>query len=231
MTYRQRTILAGAMIVIFLALGMAFLGVRSPISAESSSTNSSSKVKDKILEGKNILFVIAPENFRDEELFDTRKYLTNWGAKTKVVSTVVEPVRGMLGATVKPDGLIADEKAENYDCIVFVGGSGATVLWDNLDVRKLVQNAYGLKKVIAAICLAPVILARAKILGDCQATVFHSAKKEIIKSGAKYVDTPVVRCGNIITANGPSAIPQFAQKIKDALLEENLDKSRPKNEK
>ena len=119
----------------------------------------------------------------------------------------------MLGAVVKPEGLIADEKAENFDIIVFIGGSGSAALWDNTDAHKIAKEALDNDKVVTAICLAPVILARAGVLANCQATVFKSARNELEKVGVQCIDKPVVRCGKVITGNGPSAVQEFTEAI------------------
>ena len=224
--YRMRTFI-GLVIVILIIFGVAYIGTRSPANAQSSEKSAKKQPEpiDAELVGKKILFVIAPSNFRDEELFDTKKILSEQGAEIKIVSTTIDSICGMLGRAVKSEGLIANEKADNYDCIVFVGGSGAKVLWNNSDAHRLAKNAVESGKIVAAICIAPVILARAGILKNCDATVFSSAKGELIKAGAKYSDSAVVRCGNIITANGPSAAKEFGETIRDMLIErENKDK-------
>jgi len=77
-------------------------------------------------------------------------------------------------------------------------------------------------KVLAAICIAPGILAAAGVLNNKKVTVWSSAMDKsfiriLEKSGAKYLDKSVVSDGKIITASGPDAAQEFAQAIIDRL--------------
>ena len=49
------------------------------------------------------LLIIAPKNFRDEELFDTKAALDGAGIDTIVASRATAEVTGMLGRSIKPD--------------------------------------------------------------------------------------------------------------------------------
>ena len=65
---------------------------------------------------------------------------------------------------------------------------------------------------MAAICLAPVVLARAGILKGKKATYYESTAsfREMKAGGAVLVNKPVVADGRIVTANGPAASKEFA---------------------
>jgi len=92
----------------------------------------------------------------------------------------------MLGGEVQPDFAISDVNASEFDAVVVVGGSGSPkYLWDDTQLRNLVRDAYADGKVVAAICLSPVVLARAGILTGKSATVFPStdAVAELTKGG------------------------------------------------
>jgi protease I len=67
--------------------------------------------------------------------------------------------------------------------------------------------------VVAAICLAPVVLARAGILKGKKATYFNSpvSFREMRAGGAVLVDKAVVTDDRIVTANGPAAAAEFAE--------------------
>ena len=68
-------------------------------------------------------------------------------------------------------------------------------------------------KVVAAICIAPVILARAGLLKGKRATVFPDGIPELEKAGAVYTAQSVERDGRIITGNGPEAAEAFGREI------------------
>ncbi len=174
--------------------------------------------KSSVIEGgeKNILMVIAPEDFRDEELFVPTRIFEEKGAKVTIASTSTAVAKGMLGETVKPDLTISDVKVEDYDAFVIVGGTGSKkYLWADEELRAVVKKAYNGDKILAAICFAPVVLANAGILDGKEATVFpdRGAIDELKKAGAIYVDKSVVVSDRIITAKFTDSAEEFALRI------------------
>ncbi|OQX82133.1 MAG: hypothetical protein B6D56_00020 [Candidatus Omnitrophica bacterium 4484_70.1] len=168
---------------------------------------------------KKVVMIVAPSDFRDEELFVTKEVLESKGIEVKVASLEITSIRGMLGKEVVPDLKLADVNVDDFDGIIFVGGIGAKFYWRHPSALKIAQEAFKKKKVIAAICIAPVILANAQILKGKKATVWRSEAGRIKEKGAIYVETSLVRDGNIITASGPQAAEEFGEKIAEALLE------------
>lgn len=166
-----------------------------------------------MIQGKNILMVIAAGKFRDEELFHTRAAIEQSGGKVTIASTTLEPVIGMLGAKVNADILLSKADVSQYDAIVFVGGIGAQQYFNDMTAHSLARKAIEKGKVVAAICIAPSILANAGLLQGKNATVFPSEKNNLLRSGAKYTAEPVTIDGNIITAEGPTAAKKFGEAI------------------
>jgi len=166
---------------------------------------------------KSVLMVIAPKDFRDEEFKEPYDLFTNSGIKVIVASIDTVPAKGMLGMTVKPDILIDQVKPDSFDALIIIGGTGCQVLWDNTTLHKIVQNFNDTKKTIAAICIAPVVLARAGILKNIKATVYPTSKNDIEKCGASYTGSDVEISGNIITGSNPKASTDFATTILNAL--------------
>jgi protease I len=162
--------------------------------------------------GKNVV-LIAAENFRDEELFDTRQVLEAQGINVTIASTKTGLIRGTFKGEAQADILIADINVDDYDAVVFIGGIGAQKLYRDKAALNVVRRAVYGKKVVAAICIAPTILANAGVLKDVKVTSFPSEKKTLIQAGAKYQNTPLQKDGNIITANGPPASKIFADMI------------------
>ena len=170
--------------------------------------------KPPVLSGKNILIVIAPGNFRDEELFITRDYLAKAGANILIASTTTTTIEGMRGKKVKPDALISTLHSGDFDAVIFIGGVGARKLWNNTNAQRLAKEAVQEKKVLGAICLAPMILAKAGLLKGKRATIFPSAGKRFVSLEVDYIDNKdVVVSGRIVTANGPKAADEFAQTL------------------
>jgi protease I len=164
-----------------------------------------------------ILFVVAPERFRDEELFDTRHVLEGSGHDVVIASTRIGECSGSRGGSVRADATLRDQRAVDYDAVVFVGGGGAKLLWQDEDALRLAREADEGAKVLGAICLAPVILANAGVLRNRRATVAGTEAGAIEAAGATYSGPGVTVDGNIVTANGPKSSALFGQRIGELL--------------
>lgn len=176
-------------------------------------------VEEKTLVGKKIVMIIAPQNFRDEELLQPKNILTENGAEVKVACASLETAKGMLGAEVKPDMLVSEIKPEDWDAIILIGGTGASQYWDDSSIHSMLNQAVRQNKIVGAICIAPVTLANAGILSGKKATVFSSETQKLTNKGAECTGKDVERDGNIITASGPPAAKEFGNAIAQALKE------------
>ena len=167
-----------------------------------------------------ILIVIAPEKFRDEEYSVPAAALQKAGIGYDVASKKRGVCTGMLGTKVNAPLSFEDVEPKTYDGILIVGGGGAQEhLWDEDLLMPIVKMFHQSGKVVAAICLASVVLARAGILKGKNATYFESpaSYKEMKIGGAVIVNASVVKDGRIITANGPAASKAFADAVVQAL--------------
>jgi protease I len=163
-----------------------------------------------------VVIAIAPEKYRDEELAEPIAALTKAGIVFDIASTRTGICTGMLGrktiAGLSFDGI--DPK--NYSGLIIIGGSGCqTHLWEDDLLVRLAIFFHETGKVVGAICLAPVIFARAGILKQNKATVYESpvSAMEMKKGKAVLVSRPVVIDNGIVTANGPLAAKDFGAAI------------------
>ncbi|WP_048148549.1 DJ-1/PfpI family protein [Methanolacinia paynteri] len=167
-----------------------------------------------------VLFVIAPLRYREEEFEVTARMLSEAGIEYDVASTKTGVCIGMMGGEQEAGLEISKAAEKDYDALILIGGLGARdFLWADDDLCRLTKEFGDSGKVIAAICHAPVIVARAGVLKGRQATVFESraSLKLLEDGGANYVNIPVVSDMNIITANHPVAAKQFAEAILEKL--------------
>ena len=169
------------------------------------------------IKGKKVVMIIANSNFRDEELLKPKEVLEKNGVNVTVASSSLKEATGMLGARVKPDILFTNIEVAEYDAVIFVGGSGATEYWDNPTAHKIANDANNAKRIVGAICIAPVTLAKAGLLNNKKATTYSSTVNEIKSSGAKYTGADIETEGNIITASGPAAAQKFGETLVKAL--------------
>lgn len=165
----------------------------------------------------DVLMVIAPQNFRDEEFFQPREELEKAGARVTVASRSKGVCGGMLGGRVTADISLNDAKGADYDAVVFIGGGGSSVYFNNPQALQLVKDAYAAGKVVAAICIAPVILANAGLLKGKKATCFSSEQGSLRAKGADYTGKGLTIDGKIITADGPGSAREFGKAIVRAL--------------
>ena len=173
------------------------------------------------LEGKKVLIVIPHTQFRDEEFFEPKKILDDEGAKVVVASTAVRACRGMRGGVVQSEIAIADAKADDYSAVVLCGGSSVPeVFWNDKKLQELVTAMAAANKIVAAICLSTVVLAKAKLLAGREATVYFlpQAIEALKEGGATYVKETLIIHNNIILAEGPPDSQRFGQAIRAALV-------------
>ncbi len=175
---------------------------------------------------KKAAIIIALRDFQDKEYFETKEVLERAGVKTTTVSAKKETAMGVYGGEVNADLILDEINAADYDAVIFIGGGGALKYLDNEVCYKIIKETVRADKVLGAICISPVILAKAGALKNKKATVWSSPLdkgpiKILKENGAEYLDEDVVIDGKIITANGPSSAAKFGEKIIELI---NVDK-------
>jgi len=167
---------------------------------------------------KKAALIIAFENFKDEEYFIPKEVLEKAGIEVTTASNSKGTAQGVSGGQVPIDVSLDELKIEDYEGIVFIGGPGALKNLDNQTSYRIAQEAVSQGKILAAICISPVILAKAGLLQDKEATVWSSALdkgpvKILQENGANYQEDDLVVDGKIITGSGPAAAEKFGQAI------------------
>jgi protease I len=166
---------------------------------------------------RKILMVIPHRDFQDKELSIPKSLLEKEGHKITIASSSLSEAKGMLGMKIKPDILLKTARAADYDAIIFIGGNGATQYFDDPEALSLAIEARKNDKIIGAICIAPVILAKAGLLENRKAAVSPYGKSELKKAGAVCSGNAVEVDGKIITGSGPAAAADFGKAILKAL--------------
>ncbi len=164
------------------------------------------------------LFIIAPKDFRDEELFEPYRVLETAGVGISVASLRITIAEGIMGGVQPIDLDIDDVNVDDYDAIIFVGGPGAKIYFNHSQAQFIAQDANVKKKVIGAICVAPSILANAGVLNGKKATCFSSEVPKLEEKGALVQkDQDIVVDGNIVTASGPEVAREFGEKVLEVM--------------
>lgn len=172
--------------------------------------------------------IITDEGFEDLEVIYPYYRLVAAGFEVNIATKSGEDVKGKFGVPIssllKPNAPTDAYKLreKDYDLVVVPGGHVAP---DNLrqikDVLKFIKHMNRKGKLIASICHGPWVLISAGILKGVRATCYPSMMDDLKNAGAKYVDEPVVKDGNIITSRRPRDLPVFMETIINAFNKRN----------
>jgi protease I len=168
--------------------------------------------------GAHIL-IMATNRFEESELFGPREILLGKGARVTLASLSLDEIMGTVhdepGKTIKPDLLIQDASAADYDALLLPGGVGnPDQLRMHEDAVALIREFANTDKPVAAICHGPWLLIEAHVLRGRKATSWPSIRTDLRNAGANVVDEDAVTDGNIITSRKPDDVPAFT----DALI-------------
>lgn len=168
---------------------------------------------------KQIAVVVARDGYQEFELNPVYNTLIAAGYELIIVSDVKETAIG-LRETVEVEATFNELMGTNIRSIIVIGGTGVEALWENADLHKLLNEVYLKGRVVGAICLAPIALSKAGVLGEGSTACWYNYYKsdaEMVNGGVIDSGQDVTVEGNIITSNGPDAAQEFADKIVEAL--------------
>lgn len=166
-----------------------------------------------------VVMVIAPSVFRDEEYAHPKLVFEQHGFDVTTASTRPGECTGKLGMRAIAEMDVAEAAARDWDAVVFVGGGGASVFFDDAQAHALARAVARTGGVVSAICIAPSTLAHAGLLDCVRATAFPSQEADLRAHGAIWIGEPVSVDGRIVTGNGPEAAMAFGHTVA-AILEE-----------
>jgi len=166
---------------------------------------------------KNAAFIVPPENFGDEELYALLTAFNEARINRIVASTRTGVLLGATGRTIDATMLVNQLNLDELDALIFIGGPGSTLFFNNPMILDLVRTAVVKRKIVAATDIAPGILANAGVLAGYRVTAFRDQRNMLTVAGAVYTGQPVEEDRNIITGAGPAAAIPFATTVTDAI--------------
>ena len=172
------------------------------------------------IEGKKILLVVPQKQFRKEEVFGPMKLFEVEGARVTTASTELRTCRSITEESIDPDIMISDLNAEDYDAVVLASGTSVPgTFWKDETLITLVSTMAQAGKVVAAISLSTVVLAKAHLLEKQPATVYSLPEgiEALEEEGAIYTSERLVVRDNLIMAEGPTDAEAFAVAVVGAL--------------
>jgi protease I len=155
--------------------------------------------------------------FEDVEFMYPNIRMKEAGANVTVIAPKVDTYNGKHGLPARSDISIDDANAGNFDALIIPGGYSPDLMRRHNKMVDFVKEMNDQKKIVAAICHAPWMLASADIVKDKKLTSFFSLKDDMIHAGANWIDEEVVKDGNIITSRSPNDLPAFCKTIITAL--------------
>ena len=172
---------------------------------------------------KSVLLVIAPSEFRDEEYLEPLEIFKDAGFDVTTASVTAGECKGRFGTLATADISVQAASKNTYDTVVFCGGGGAACYIDDESANSLIEHALETSSILAAICLAPSILAHAGVLKGLEATAWEDQEHDLKEHGAIWDHQSVIVSTHssgttIITGNGPMSATIFAETIREHMV-------------
>lgn len=167
------------------------------------------------------VLVPLPEGFEEIEFISIIDTLRRAGLIVVSASiTDDEYVKGGHDIIIKADTTFNKVNIDEFDAVSLPGGGWHLANPKNSEsIINVIKKMYADKKLVSAVCAAPIVLGEAGVL-NCKYTCYPSYEKYI--AIGEYTDkTDVVVSGNVITSKGPATAILFALEIIKYLLGEN----------
>ncbi|MGP9503075.1 DJ-1/PfpI family protein [Specibacter sp. AOP5-B1-6] len=180
------------------------------------------------INGKKIVFLVAPSGVEHSELIATWEAVRAAGGTPELVSTDVDPVVAVMAGvpateTFAVDLLAGDLVVNDYAALVLPGGEeSADALRANAEALRLVVDFVAAGKPVAAISHGVGILVDAGVLAGKVVTSWPGLTQEIIDAGARWADQDVQFCPEqgwmLITGKTTVDLPEFVQAMVTAFI-------------
>lgn len=175
-----------------------------------------------MLEGRRIA-ILVEKDFEDIELAESIRVMKETGSRVVIVSNLgLEIYAGRRGVlTVHSDVSVNEVNAGIFDAVIIPGGSAINEMCTMPGIISFLWVINKAGKLIAAISEGPRLLRSANVLKGRRVTSPAELAEELEKAGAVWLDEPVVRDGNLVTARKTSDLPRFNKKIVEILNRKN----------
>jgi protease I len=167
-----------------------------------------------------VLVYLPQQLFNEQEFEPALRRLSLAGIETRLVAADSGVAVSMSQLVVRLDLALRDVNVADYAGLVLIGGSGAALYWDDSLLQAKCREFAANGKVVAAIGIAPVTLARAGVLKGRKATALRdrTVVDWLRQAGAQFCFKGVVVDRNIITAAPSEQARAFGQAIANAVL-------------
>ena len=157
-----------------------------------------------------MVYVFLANGFEEIEALGFTDILRRADIEVSTVSIYTDlKVTGSHGISVLADMSICELDLNEIDALVLPGGMPGTL---NLQVERKVNDiidyAVNNRKIIGAICAAPMILGEKKLLDDKKATCYPGFEEKL--HGAYATGERVVKDDIFVTSKGAGTVQDFA---------------------
>lgn len=166
-----------------------------------------------------MFYIFLADGFEEVEALTPLDLMRRAKIEVQTVGVGGIYVTGSHNITVKTDILIDELDITSCEGVILPGGMpGTTNLYNCEKVLECVKKCADEKKLVCAICAAPLILGRLGLLEGKSAVCFPGFEDEL--KGAEIKNSPCVTQQNIITAKGAGAVFEFSRAIITYLKDE-----------
>lgn len=159
--------------------------------------------------------VLVAEGFEELELSAPVDILRRLRFDVVTVGVGKDEVTGAHQLVVKTDTTLDQLDINEFDAIVLPGGGGSWVLRDTPEVLEALRQMNHDGKLIAAICAAPIALAKAGVITGKNVSAYPDPLvfEDLAKSQSLITGDALTIDGNILTAKGPAIALDFGYAI------------------
>ncbi|AZN36553.1 DJ-1 family glyoxalase III [Iodobacter ciconiae] len=160
----------------------------------------------------NQVDLFLASGFEEIELVTVADILRRADIRTRLVSIDSKlAVTGAHHITIKADIDLPTADSSHTQMLVLPGGgAGTQAMIACTALHQRLQQHLAAGKPVAAICAAPMILAKANLLHGINAVCYPGCEEALIKAGANIQSDDVVVDGLITTSRGPATAAAFA---------------------
>ena len=177
------------------------------------------------MDSQIVLIVIPQSRFCDQQLLDLKTVFDEKLLKSVVLSKSGTEAVGEMKTRLTPDGILVDwDKRflpnKRYDAVLVVGGKGAkNSIWSDPILPQILTDHYRSGKVVGALGLSVVALARAGLLTgqDASAPDHEACIQELKDAGVFVVEELITYSNQIVTAGGDSSGELVGKKVLELL--------------
>ena len=168
-----------------------------------------------------MVYILLGSGFEEAEALVTADVLRRADVPVTLAGIGGELITGAHGIAVRADAPVESVKLKEDDMVVLPGGMGgvASIEGSGPAMALIRQAGTDVRLRLAAICAAPTLLARARLLAPgVRAVCYPGMEGELERAGARpQMDKAVVVHNKLITSQAPGTAFDFALALAELL--------------